>query len=246
MFTGTYVFSWEYFIPKCNGVLWSLGIELCFSLIFPFVVLAFLRIGSARATYGIIALSLAARLFAVFTQAPVWHGVNPYLNYVRDSVFGRLDDFAVGMFVAHVFARRPKFTVIADGTMVLAGGAFVLCGATLWDLRMASRLPIWSEAFYNIPANIGFGLVLLGCLGLGVYGGRTIKFFLNLSIFQMIGMMSYSLYVWHPLAINNMLDNGRNFWSISATVVIILLASALSYRYIEFGSTKDIKKLIPS
>ena len=45
MFSGLFVFSPEHHVPRFNTPLWSLGSELWFSLLFPFVVMARRRWG---------------------------------------------------------------------------------------------------------------------------------------------------------------------------------------------------------
>ncbi len=61
---------------------------------------------------------------------------------------------------------------------------------------------------------------------------------------QLAGMMCYSLYLWHmPLGEALPVTPGRGLQWHVAYLVLLLLLSAFSYRYIEFGRERDTWKL---
>ncbi len=61
MLSVTFNFTEATFFPRCNWVLWALGIMIWFSFIFPFIVILSNKIGIVRTFIFSLALSLAIR-----------------------------------------------------------------------------------------------------------------------------------------------------------------------------------------
>jgi peptidoglycan/LPS O-acetylase OafA/YrhL len=245
MFSGTFVFFPDWYIPGANIVLWSLGLELCFSVLFVPLVLVIRRFGLARTLAVVFALALATRLVGALTLPPIWH-FNFYLNIIKDSILGRLDDFLVGMALASIYARRaPGGSRLRSLLTGGAGVALALAGMVLWDLRILGKIPLWVAAFINLPVSLGFGLVVVGAIDLGAASGALIRAVLRAYPLQLIGMMSYSLYVWHNLAIRGVLGEHREAPALAAFSILLLLAAGASYRFIEFGHVRNARDLLP-
>jgi peptidoglycan/LPS O-acetylase OafA/YrhL len=59
-------------------------------------------------------------------------------------------------------------------------------------------------------------------------------------------MMCYSLYVWHGILIQRIAMDAAGTYTLgrlTAYFMFLLLLSALSYRYIEFGAVRETRKL---
>jgi len=61
---------------------------------------------------------------------------------------------------------------------------------------------------------------------------RITRFVFANPIIQLLGMMCYSLYVWHFMVLSR-------FGQIEACIILLLL----TYRYVEFGRAKDVRSL---
>ncbi|MBI4881636.1 MAG: acyltransferase, partial [Planctomycetes bacterium] len=196
MATATFTFVPELFAPPCNWILWSLGVEIWFSVIFPLLVFLAQRIGILRLTGAVLLLSLGTR----FLGEQVFAGAGPggHLDPIKDSVIGRLDDFVLGMLLCQVFFNRGP---LSHGRAVLAvaSGALGLYAACwLWDLVKLHELPRAAAPFINDVVGAGMFLLTYGALSLKK--GLLRALFTNAPL-QLTGMMCYSLYVWHGNAI---------------------------------------------
>jgi peptidoglycan/LPS O-acetylase OafA/YrhL len=87
--SGLFVLCPWTFMPIGNGVLWSLGVEVLFSAVFPYLDSAARRLGMTR-------LLLIAVLSCMVCRAAgyVWfREPGMYLNFLSDGLAGRLEDF---------------------------------------------------------------------------------------------------------------------------------------------------------
>jgi peptidoglycan/LPS O-acetylase OafA/YrhL len=153
----------------------------------------------------------------------------------KDSAIARLDDFVLGMAICrwYVTDRLP-----AGGRAVACiavGFVLVLLSSVGWDNVMVSRVPFVVAAFLHDFTNIGMGLVLMGFLG----APRRLRSLVSVRPLQLAGMMCYSLYVWHMFGVD---FRGPKWEHPAYAILLIVLVSALTYRYIEFPS-RSVRKL---
>jgi peptidoglycan/LPS O-acetylase OafA/YrhL len=215
-------------MPLFNMVLWSLVVEIWFSVLFPLVVMAINRYSLRHVVVCIVMFSLAIRFAGMFTYYHMDH-----LKPLKDSVLGRLDDFIVGMALVHIY-----FNYRHHSLLLLLGLSTLVFSAVLWEMRYSGNLKWYIVPWINNLIQIGFACLILLALRQGV-------FYRLFSIYpmQLLGLMCYSLYLWHfPLssAIRLPLPYGFNY------VFYLLLTftlSAFTYRYIEFRHENDWKKL---
>lgn len=225
--TFTFVFERPTFMPKYNMVLWSLGVEVWFSVLFPFLVLAWQRFGARRVVSLVLGFCLAVRLYAIHLDGPA------VLHYIKDGIGGRLDDFVVGMLLAHLYVKKPLSSRTLSGTAVLFGFVLLNVCALLWDnLQLKHIAPLFSAAFNDVT-QVAFGLMLFGLLGAPP---RALRRLFTLWPLQLAGAMSYSIYVWHTAGTYG----PRQFpiLDIPVYLLVAFLLSAASYRYIEFPEKK--------
>jgi peptidoglycan/LPS O-acetylase OafA/YrhL len=253
--TVTFNFSKETFFPAPNWVLWSLGLEVWFT--FAFVLLAFLipRLGIRRVAMPVFLLALVVRLLG--TYIPNVGLPESHLNPVRDSLPGRLDDFLVGMILAVWYAKgaAPLATRRFASALVLPTGiVLVTLAAVLWDTQLGGMaVPKWQVVIANNVFQAGVVLVIVSGLGRTADAAMgPVGFVIELS-----GMMCYSLYVWHGVVLIRVDENLVRFFPagsplvnsllrLAVYAVIICSISWLSYRYVEFGTVKTWRALIPT
>lgn len=239
MMSITFNFSKDLFLPKYNIVLWSLGIEIWFSLLFPFIVLLSYYIGIVKLLIYTLLFSLAVRLmgdyYVVFTID------NPFLNPLKDSVLGRLDDFVVGMFVAYLLAQgRCKALETKAIKLFVLGIMGLLLACTVLDNILLGNLPRSLMPFTNNIIHIGLFLIIIGLLSMPTR--QWIKWpFTNYAL-QLLGMMCYSLYIWHGI-VAVFLQHDYSIARLSGYFVLLLGLTLFSYRYIEFGHIRETRAL---
>jgi peptidoglycan/LPS O-acetylase OafA/YrhL len=232
--TATFNFDVTEYFPRANWVLWSLGIEVWFSALFPVLVRLLAWLGPRK-------LVAAAFVVACITR---WIGVNtPFDNAVKDSVIGRIDDFVLGMAAAWWFVRGgPSRRAVP--AMLLGGAALLYAGFMIWDLAWLQIWPRRLIAFTGICSNVGFFLVMAASLQLT---RGLLHSFLTSHVLQVAGMMCYSLYVWHGIT-KVAIFGGHNVQRyppvLLGTYFVLLFAlSALTYRYVEFRHVADWRRL---
>jgi peptidoglycan/LPS O-acetylase OafA/YrhL len=148
------------FLPKFsfNTVLpdWSIGLEMQFYFLFPFIMLAVMKLGFARACYTVIILcAIAKYLF------PNYFAAFP----MPSMILIKLHLFIAGMFIAEAIRRKNVWYVIfalvtAFGSMYMPNevkkyhliaqfGMILMMAAILWPRHEGStwtnvlRLPRW-------------------------------------------------------------------------------------------------------
>ncbi len=226
------------FYPSFNGPLWSIGVEVAFSAVFPMLVLARRRFGMAPLTGFVLAFAFAVRLIGCIRNPPVAGN-----NFNIEFFPCRLDEFVLGMMVAQLYVERrlPRHA----GFCLLAGALLVILAWTGFDLTARHLLPIPFRAALNDVLDAGLCLVVLAAL----VPGTRIAAALSWRPLQLLGMMCYSLYIWHwPLLRWVMPDRatlpGSTFAAaVVCFLVLTLTVAALSYRFIEFGQRRDWRRL---
>ena len=233
--TATNGFTLDHWSPKANWVLWSLSVEIWFSVVFPFLLLGLRRLGCLRFLGLIMLVSLSVRLYG---SAPQFDSGNVYLNPVRDSFLGRLDEFYLGILIAYFYTKtkKPKETVL--WLYLIGGGLLVLAACLIWDTCAKDSAPRLIPPFINIVLDMGLSGILYSLLALRSDWVRRI---ICLYPLQLIGLMCYSIYIWHGRLL-------REFESIPGGsplmyLLYLFLLSLLSYRYIEFGRVTRIQSL---
>lgn len=232
MATMTFNFTYDYWMPRFNPVLWSIGIEVMFSMLFPFILLLDRRVGTKRLFILTAVLSLAVR----FIGAYHWDHFrinSTLMNPVKDSVIARLDDFVLGMLICRVYLKGEK----AGGGMVrfAAGLIFVLAGCNLWEYYATGALDaVYVPVFTNF-FHLGFYLMIMALLSSN--RGVLRRVFTNHPI-QLIGMMCYSIYLWHFMLILLVFRNnvGHNYTPARMALYFLSLfgLSAFTYKFFEF------------
>lgn len=177
--------------------LWTIWVEFQFYLIFPFL-LSFSRRMGARYLWGLLLLLLLLRglIFAA-------SGSVRFLAY--ETIFGRLDQFIVGMLLARIWIAQVDANKIApirlNPLWLLLAGLAVLLGLHAFSLRVgfAELLsPLW--IIWPILEAALWGAFMWaylhtrwpGLLGMGGHLNNALA---------ALGSISFSVYVMHNLVI---------------------------------------------
>ncbi len=242
LFTFTNIFTVDQYFPPINWVLWSLGIEVWFSLLFPLVILAIHKLGHHTTLILVIVLSLIVRIIGADEEYALKG--NPYLNPVKDSILGCMDAFVIGMFCCYVCVNNKFGFIRASNAIlfVILGLGIGFAGCVIWDLIAMKKIATEFSAYVSLVLSLSFMLVVVSLYRLN----SMIKWVFSNWPLRVLGMMCFSLYIWHGVLMVAMFSTVR--WVFTPTIVIhyylvLLCIAALSYRYIEFGSVSDTRKL---
>jgi peptidoglycan/LPS O-acetylase OafA/YrhL len=236
---------------QLNPVYWTLPVEFDFYLLLPLLALSITPPRWFRLLLAAMLLVLIYRyvLFSFFLQDVSVGMKSWWLNQLP----GRLDQFVAGMLAAWLFSliREKGYETSAlykwRGLVLLTGltgfailawyihriqpiGAVNTLGLTYWGGH-------WSLFVWNSLAGICIAMVVLAL----ALGQRWTRVLLANRMIMYLGLISYSLYLWHfplvkwlhhaqlpPLIENAPLLNGL-LWA----MLPVLLVSSLSYRFVE-------------
>ena len=184
-----------------TAMFWAVAVEFQCYLIFPFLLYFSDRIGT-RFLFQVIAISLSLRALLVFAEVTNARDISYW------TVFGRIDQFCIGMIAARMNVRgswseRPRLLPVV--------AAAALAMALLWGFNRAGGWPVMSEWKLIWPTIEGaqwaaFILAYLGAAnalptGLAAATAR-------------LGEISYSGYMVHFAAVQFVV---RRRWFVRAT-----------------------------
>ena len=236
--TTLFVFSPHGFMPPSNIVLWSVGVEIWFSILFPFLVILSQRLPFERI---VIALTAISTIFA-------FAGVNIHVDRVgqflpfTNGAFGKSFEFVLGMYVAKIFVSIRKETLRGSNRFLKVVVGIVGCGTAV-ALHEVFSGENWMHPMDTLLFCVSFSLVLLNVL----LGSRSLQTAMSVWPLQLLGCMCYSIYAWHGIVLNSIIPSGASVHEtlkeIPLFLVLTIFLSAITYRFVEFGQRSDVRVL---
>lgn len=215
-----------------NGALWTLGVEIQFYLLFPFLARAFRRHPAITWTL------MAGTAFAFRAYVKTLPDTAMYLNQLPAF----LDVYANGFLAASIYtALRKKLTGQKDEKKIklLFTAGFVLCVCQLVQLAKGQaaengidqiRLGQMERRF-ALSAVLGMAMICAACSLPGL------RFLLGNPLMRFLSAVSFQFYIYHqmlavrlkdwgfpPSAVENPWMNGDYSWQFKYTLCCFLLA----------------------
>jgi peptidoglycan/LPS O-acetylase OafA/YrhL len=224
---------WEDFTLSIRPIYWTLPVEADFYLIFPLLALCL-------APRRLLPLLAGALAIAVTYRLIIFHHFYParaHRLWLLQQLPGRLDQFVMGMVASFLYVRtRP--TPRSGGAFFLAGVAGVVSVVGL----MGSRLHSYMHGDWSLFV---WQSIVGACIAMVVYGAaagcRLANALLGNPVTIALGVISYSLYLWHTVVLDGFVQSGAfedierhrlllvTAWSVPPTIAI----SAASYWWVE-------------
>jgi peptidoglycan/LPS O-acetylase OafA/YrhL len=229
------------------GPAWSLGCEVVFYLLLPFISIALCRLASLRGRRGVWWQGELVALAALSVASLAWRGYGDAHSGLLTSTFASTFAwFALGMALAVASVLRPipargKLYAWA-GWLVAAVAYVVICrGLGLGGgFVFLQRVTVAQDlAVYALSGVVAVGLVLPAVLDRQPH--TALERLLGSRLLAWLGLISYGIYLYHqPIvkALNGGITSGGNstvrfLWLLPATIGIAVAAGALSYYVVE-------------
>jgi len=186
---GSNIFFWlksGYFAPAAEDLpllhTWSLGVEEQYYVLFPLLLMLLAPLGRGRLALSIGCIAVASLAFAEWG----W-------RYAPDANFyllpSRVWELLIGALIAIILAQRDiKAYVAAPARNVLSLAGLILVVGSFLIFDMETPFP---SVYAAVPV-IGTALILTAGTSDTVVG-RV----LGSSPFVLVGLISYSIYLWH-------------------------------------------------
>ena len=255
----THVTFTQYLFPQTsasfgiNGALWTLTIEASFYLVLPFVARFFLGL---RALLGVVVAMLIAQgwIYLSFHQlfdivAWVLANANTYKydqfaiqRFLSLQFPAQVLYFATGMAITNLLFFRTNVleTGYLRGKIVSIFTALGLAGL-LWIMWLVGRVDLWHTLWlysWHVIAATVLGFLVL----YAAYPSAMSRSVLGFPPLRLLGLISYSIYLWHLPVIffvkkhfaSTTLGGADVFpFMLLTCVPITLFVGYLSYRYVE-------------
>ncbi len=198
--------------------LWSLGIEEQFYLVWPGLILLLARRSPSALTYILIIL-----IGASFSASVLELGSDPKAAFFLPHF--RVWELSLGALIAVLPIRlSSKLSAITISSL---GLVLIIAPALL--LSSTSKFP----GFAAIAPTVGTALVIIS----GNKNRHGLNIVLSTRPFVLVGLLSYSLYLWHwPVIVFwRHYFNGRNFTPTEGGVILVItcILAFISWRWIE-------------
>lgn len=206
-----------------NGPMWSLVVELHFYLLLPLLAWGLAKVARGRRAVAIWALLALAVPSVVFRRVDP----DPFVIW-RFSLPATFYGFVPGMVLAILqleWERRPPSRLrgivrSADAWLVASAGLWALC---CWDYG-------WAD-----PLTAAAAFLTVGAVVLPLTPGPLVRL-LDLRWLALLGVASYSLYIWHVPIIEQLYTRPALDSFVPLLVVAVplaLLAALVSYVVVE-------------
>jgi peptidoglycan/LPS O-acetylase OafA/YrhL len=204
--------------PLPLGTLWSLAIEEHFYLIFPLVVLTFLKFRSKF----FAALVMMCAVTLIWRTVLVYQGAVEYRTYIASDT--RIDSILLGCILATAIDLKINLLWAKSRVALLVAGAAIL-------LSFAIRNHAFRETVRYTVQGLAITPFFLAVL---TREYRLLQQFLEHPISTWIGKISYSLYLWHfpvLVVVQRVINQPLTIFIVSAVLSFAL--AALSFTFIE-------------
>ncbi|THB68866.1 MAG: acyltransferase [Gammaproteobacteria bacterium] len=198
---------------------WSLAVEEQYYIFFP-VMLAVLWFIGRRSLTTLIGLLLIASLILAH-----YLSVNEHTNANFYLIFSRAWELFCGSLIAFINREKLQRSAIAKEAASIIGISMIIAAIVFYN----KETPF--PGIFAIPPVLGSALIITFC-----DGNCSIGRILSNRIFVFIGLISYSLYLWHqPLfALLRLKTIGEPSQILFATAIAITgILAYLNYKFIE-------------
>ncbi|GAA4316723.1 hypothetical protein GCM10023149_13910 [Mucilaginibacter gynuensis] len=227
------VFLWNYahwfIVPKATngnvvwffGHFWTLSMEEQFYLLWPITFIKLNVSTLKKLVIGIIIAAPVVRL-ATYYFMPDSRGQIEMMLHSGGSIILM---GCLGALIENTAFFRDKVMKLVNNTALIAFiGLFVFVISPMLDHRF--------QGAYKLPIGANLeSLLIMILIFWSIYVPSKVAVFLNSKIITHIGVLSYSLYIWQQLFLNNKIDYWFN--QFPQNICLVIVVAHISYYLIE-------------
>jgi peptidoglycan/LPS O-acetylase OafA/YrhL len=208
--------------------LWSLSVEMQFYFLFPFFVLYIIKKNKNKLLIltGIVIINL---LLLIYASYKINH------NIIFYTLQFRLFEFLIGSIIAEIEQKNYNFSNITNDFLLIFG-----LGLIFFSIIFFRGVYIPWPSLYTLLPTTGAAMVILSKISKSRF--KFYSLVLHNKIFAFIGLISYSLYLFHyPILIISKKYYGDIDLSINQKIILLiftLIISTISFELFE----KNFKK----
>lgn len=177
-----------------NATMWSMGLEWQLYVFFPILFVLYKRFNPGWVAFVSFLVTLVVREYVRSSCEIMGSGDDINLYVLSYSVFGRIFDFSIGMYIATKLAKRPGHGAFANVSIV-ERAMFVLAGlaSAFLLVRNALQMPGYQD-IENFPIEAAWAMFFAGLIL------WTLKFdilhkIVAHPVLVFLGVISYSVYL---------------------------------------------------
>jgi peptidoglycan/LPS O-acetylase OafA/YrhL len=199
--------------------LWTLGVEMQFYLLWPFVLVAIFRFQKSNMVTvlgAMLVLSVILRLLLASGNLP--RGLLPGLH---------IPPFLIGAMLASGILHGRRFTELLGwlGMVIIIAAALLPRNLGVWPTYLALTL-----------VDVASAALILACLGSGM-----LRSLLSHWLPAQLGLWSYGIYVWHYPIFRVLREEMHGIPTLLVGAACTLLVAALSYRFLEVPLRRELQ-----
>jgi len=175
--------------PLLNGIYWTMPIEWDFYAVLPLILLLFARLRSIATWIALFAATIAFRYACIRANSDAAWGEWIYYGHIM-QLPARFDEFFYGIVGAWIYLRHP-ISVRTARLLVIVGAIGIVCAMAVFrfvgDFIGDPKMP-WTLLYFTWMG-LSFGAIVLGA--------AVTPHLLDARPVAWLGLISYSLYLWH-------------------------------------------------
>jgi peptidoglycan/LPS O-acetylase OafA/YrhL len=222
LLSGVHSLIPRYWMPNSLWVLWSLGIEILFSVCLPFLIWFCARWGVFRVAIALLVLCFLYRIGAdqlYYFRHPDFG--NPLINPLKDNILGRMDDFVVGMAASYCVYRRAWTSAVPAAFALLGLYASGLLTAILLVAERTVAVSVIASLSHTLFA-VSAGVLIVSLLNRPLWAAAAFRPLIFL------GQICYSAYLVHALVLKHWREH-FDFASPPSSALYLAITIGLSF-----------------
>jgi peptidoglycan/LPS O-acetylase OafA/YrhL len=220
-------------LQQGNSVLWSIPVEFKYYFVLPLVVIIFYLLLKKR-TVPAIAFSTCIIILTMIIFPPEGSLENDVslIYYLPIFLCGSLGALLHYNFQKSLLKDKIEMKIFCEGIAVISSLLVLTTIPNLYSIIIGSIVSRTYFSKYFLMYGIIWTIFILGVLN----GEGKLKTLFSQKILRLIGICSFSIYLWHSLVMDffiNILNQNRTYLISFIIVLAIFAISIFSYIYIE-------------